>query len=73
MSDSFVTIWTVAHRAPLSMGFPTPEYWSWLPFPSPGDLPDPEIEAVSPGLQGPFFFFFFLNMAPSGMPTAGLA
>ena len=58
MSDSFVTIWTVAHRAPLSMGFPTPEYWSGLPFPSPGDLPDAEIEAVSPALQG---LFFFLN------------
>ena len=59
MSDSFATKWTVAHQAPLSMGFPTKEYWSGLPFPSPGDLPDPEIEAVSRALQG--LFFFFLN------------
>ena len=38
MSDSFVTPWTVAHQAPLSMGFPRQEYWSGLPFPSPGHL-----------------------------------
>ena len=38
MSDSFVTPWTVVHQAPLSMGFPRQEYWSGLPFPSPGDL-----------------------------------
>ena len=37
------------------MGFPRQEYWSGLPFPSPGDLPDPEIEPVSPGLAGRFF------------------
>ena len=37
----FATPWTVAHQAPLSMGFPQQEYWSGLPFPSPGDLPDP--------------------------------
>ena len=43
MSDS-ATPWTVAHQAPLSMGFPRQEYWSGLPFPSPGDLPDPEIK-----------------------------
>ena len=43
----FVTPWTIAHQAPLSMGFPRPEYWSGFPFPSPGDLPDPGIE---PGL-----------------------
>ena len=41
----FVTTWTVAHQAPLSMGFPRQEYWSGLPFPSPGVLPDPEIES----------------------------
>ena len=41
MSDCFVPLWTVAHQAPLSMGFPGQEYWSGLPFPSPGDLPDP--------------------------------
>ena len=43
----FVTPWTVAHQAPLSMGFSRQEYWSGLPFPSPGDLPDPGIEPVS--------------------------
>ena len=41
--------------APLSMGFPRLEYWSGLPFPSPGDLPDPEIEAASPALAGGLF------------------
>ena len=39
-----VTPWTVAFQAPLSMGFSRQEYWSGLPFPSPGDLPDPGIE-----------------------------
>jgi len=38
-----VTPWTVAHQAPLSMGLPRPKYWSGLPFPSPGNLPDPGI------------------------------
>ena len=51
VSDSFVTPWTVAHQAPLSMGFPRQDYWSGLPFPSPGDLPNPGIEPVSPALQ----------------------
>ena len=40
--------WTVAHQAPLSMGFSRQEYWSGLPFPSPGDLPNPGMEPVSP-------------------------
>ena len=44
----FVTPWTVAHQAPLSMGFSWQEYWSGLPFPPPGDLPNPEIEPMSP-------------------------
>ena len=43
--------WTVACQAPLSMGFSRQEYWSGLPFPSPGDLPNPEIEPGSPALQ----------------------
>ena len=43
MSDS-VTPWTVALQAPLSMGFPRQEYWTGLPFSSPGDLPNPEIK-----------------------------
>ena len=44
------TPWTVAFQAPLSMGFPRQEYWSGLPFPSPGVLPDPGIKARSPVL-----------------------
>ena len=47
----FVTPWTVAHQAPPSMGFPRQEYWSGLPFPLPGDLPDPGIKPRSPALQ----------------------
>ena len=47
----FATPWTVAHQAPPSMGFSRQEYWSGLPFPSPGDLPDPGIEPRSPTLQ----------------------
>ena len=47
----FATPWTVAHQAPLSMGFSRQEYWSGLPFPSPGDLPDPGIEPRSPALE----------------------
>ena len=43
--------WTVAHQAPPSMGFSRQEYWGGLPFPSPGDLPDPGIEPRSPALQ----------------------
>ena len=45
----------VACQAPLSMGFPRQEYWNWLPFPSPGDLPNPGIEPASPALAGGFF------------------
>ena len=44
----FAILWTVAHQAPLSVGFPRQEYWNGLPFPSPGDLPDPGIEPASP-------------------------
>ena len=47
----FATPWTVAYQAPLSMGFSSQEYWSGLPFPSPGDLPNPGIKARSPALQ----------------------
>ena len=51
---TLVTPWTVACQAPLSMGFSTQEHWSWLPFPSPEDLPNPGIEPgpIEPGLQG---------------------
>jgi len=54
----FTTPWTVALQAPRSIGFPRQEYWSVLPFPSPGDLPDPGIEpetSVSPPLVGGFY------------------
>ena len=47
----FVTPWTIALQAPLSMGFPRQEYWSGLPFPSPEDLLDPGIKPGSPALQ----------------------
>ena len=47
----FVTPWTVAHQAPLSMGLSQQEYWSGFPFPSPGNLPDPRIKTVSPAFQ----------------------
>ena len=52
------TPWSEARQAPLSMGFSKQEYWSGLPFPSPGDLPDPGIKAMSlrfPALAGEFF------------------
>ena len=55
MSDSFVTPWTVAHQAILSMVFPRQEYWSGLPFLSPGDLPNPGIEPTFSALAGGFF------------------
>ena len=48
---SFSIQWTVAHKAPLSMGFPRQEYWSGLPCPIPGNLPDSGIEPTSPAVQ----------------------
>ena len=54
----FATLWTVVCQAPLPMQFSRQEYWSGLPFPLPGDLPDPGIEPtslMSPGLAGRFF------------------
>ena len=59
----FATIRAIAYQAPLSAGFTRQEYWSGLPFPSPGDVPDPGIEPVSPGLAGRFF-----TIEPSGKP-----
>ena len=47
----FATPWTVAYQAPPSMGFSRQEHWSGLPFPSPGDLPDPGMEPGSPVFQ----------------------
>ena len=58
------TLWTVACQAPLSMGFPRQEYWSGLPFPSPGDLPDPGMEPRSPALQADS-----LPLSPLGKPN----
>ena len=51
----FVTWWTLACKAPLSMGFSRQEYWSRLPCPPPGDLPNPGTEPASPALAGGFF------------------
>ena len=59
--------WTVALQAPLSMGFPKQVYWSGLPFPSPGDLPNSGIEPESPALTGGFF-----TTEPPGSPEAWL-
>jgi len=61
MSDSS---WTVAHRAPLSMGFSGQESWSGFSFPSPGDLPNPGIESESPALAARVF-----ASEPSGKPN----
>ena len=51
----FVTLWTVAKKAPLSVKFPRQESWSGLPYPPPGDLPHPGIEPVSLALAGRLF------------------
>ena len=64
MSNSFVTPWIVAYQPPLSMGFPRQKYWSGLPFSSPGDLPNPEVEAMSPALASGLF-----ATEPPGKPT----
>ena len=66
LCPSFATPWTVAHQAPLSMGFSRQEYWSGLSFPPPGDLPDPGMEPTSlmcPALAGGFF-----TTEPPGKP-----
>ena len=62
----FATPWTEAHKAPLSMGFSRQKYWSGLPFPPPGNLPNPGIEPTSPvalALAGEFF-----TTVPPGKP-----
>ena len=59
----FATPWTVAYQTPPSMKFPRKEYWSGLPFPSLGYLPNPGIEPASPALAGGFF-----NSEPPGKP-----
>jgi len=66
VTDSFVLLWTVAHQASLSMGFPRQEDWNGLPFLPSGDLPNPGIEPASPAapaLAGEFF-----TTVPPGKP-----
>ena len=66
----FANLWTVALQAPLSMGFSRQEYWSGLPCPPPGDLPDPGVEVVtlmSPPLAGGFFTTSATREAPYNM------
>ena len=53
------SLWTVAYQSPQSMEFSRQKYWSGLPFPSLGDIPDPGIEQVSPALAGKFFTINF--------------
>ena len=65
MSKTFVTPWTVAYQALLSMGLPRQKYWSGLPFCFPGYLPDPEIDPISPALAGRF-----LSLSNQGSPCA---
>ena len=61
--SNFVTVWTVALQAPLSMGFPNQEYWSGLPFPTLEDVLNPGIDSKSPALAGQFF-----TTEPPGKP-----
>ena len=64
MSYSFVTSWTVARQAPVSMEFSRQEYWKGLPFPSPGDIPNPGIKSKSPAFQADS-----LPFEPPGKPS----
>ena len=67
MSDSLQPLWTVARQGPLFMEFSRQEYWNGLPFPPPGDLPEPGIEPASPAspaLAGGFF-----TTEPLGKPV----
>ena len=63
----FATPWTVAYQAPPSMGLSRQEYWSGLPFPSPGDLPDPGIKPRSPALEADT-----LTSEPPGKPKESI-
>ena len=63
-----VTLWTVTLQASLSMGFPRQEFWSGLPFPPPGNLPNPGIELASSALAGRFF-----TTEPPGKPNVSIA
>ena len=64
LCPTLATPWTVSCQPPLFMGFPRQEYWSGLPFPSPGDLPDPEMEPGSHSLQADS-----LPLEPPGKPN----
>ena len=66
MSDSLQPPWTVAQQAPLFMGFSRQEYWNELPFPPPGNLPNPGIKLVSP--VSPALQVDSLPAKPSGKP-----
>ena len=76
-----MTPWTAARQAPLSLGLFRQEYWSGLPIPSRGDLPDPGIEPVSPALAGGFFtpdppgkpLEHYLNLKTEQDPAASLS
>ena len=63
----FVIPWTVGHQAPLSLEFSGQEYWSGLPFPLPGDLPNPGIKPASPALAGRLF-----TTEPPGKPLISI-
>ena len=65
----FATPWTLAHQAPLSMGFSRQEYWSGLPFPSPGDLPNPRIKPRSPVLQVILYHLSYRGSATTPAPN----
>ena len=72
-SDSFATSWTVACQVPLGLfhGISQAEYWSGLPFPSPGDLPDPGIEPASPFSKSPALQVGSVPLSHQGRPTSG--
>ena len=65
----FLTPWTIAHQAPLSMGFSQQEYWSGLPFIPPGNLSDPGIEPASPAIVGGFFTTKLYGKALCNIPV----
>ena len=77
----FVTPWTVAYQAPPSVGFSRQEYWSGVPFPSPGDLPNPGVKPRSPALQAdsllseppgkPHMFYQFSSVTQSCLTLCG--
>ena len=62
----FMAPWTLAYQAPLSLEFSSLEYWSSLPFPPPGDLPDPRVKPRSLALAGRFFTTVLPGSSPGG-------